>query len=172
MRKLVYGMAVSLDGFMEGPKGETDWMSYDPGQENDEYIRRFDAFLRGRKTYERMVRMGAGADAFKGIKSYIFSNSLNEVKAGFQHVKSDGLKWVRQMKNEEGKDIALYGGAILGSAMVNAGLVDELVLSVQSILLGDGKPMFLNISQRIRMKLIKTRAYTAGIILHYQVKNE
>lgn len=171
MRRIVYGMAVSLDGFMEGPHGETDWMSYDASQDPDEYIKPFDTFLMGRKTYQAMRRMGVGANAFKGIKNYVFSNSIGEVAEGFQLVKGDGVAVIDRMKRDDGKDMAVYGGAVLGCSLINAGLLDEVVLSIQSILLGEGNPMFQNIRKRKGMKLVKTKRSTHGVILHYQVEN-
>jgi len=171
MRRIVYGMAVSLDGFMEGPHGETDWMSYDASQDPDEYIKPFDAFLVGRKTYQAMRRMGTGGSAFKGIKNYVFSNSMDDVAEGFQLVKGDGVAVIDRMKRADSKDMAVYGGAVLGCSLINAGLVDEVVVSIQSILLGDGNPMFQNIRKRTSMKLVKTKKGTQGVILHYQVVN-
>ncbi len=171
MRKVVYGMAVSLDGFMEGPNGETDWMSYNPGDSN-EYIKPFDTFLLGRKSYEIMMKMGASANAFPGIASYVFSKSLAKVAEGFNLISTDAVPEVRRMKNAPGKDIALCGGALLASSLINAGLVDEIVLSIQSILLGSGKPMFQNLDKRIKTKLVKMKTNPGGVVLHYQVGDQ
>lgn len=171
MRKIVYGMAVSLDGFVEGPQGESDWMTYDPGIDPSEYIKPFDTFLMGRKSYQTLMKSGGSANAFPGIKQYVFSHSLKEVAKGFQLINGDGIAAVREMKEMGGKDIAVYGGAEWGASLLGAGLVDEVVLSVQSILLGEGRPMFQSREERMKMELMNAKPTRFGIILHYKVLN-
>lgn len=81
MRKIVAGFAASLDGYIEGPKGEIDWILIDEKIDFADYFRRFDAFLFGRKTYEKAVEMFR--QPAKGISNYVFSNTLTSVDPNF-----------------------------------------------------------------------------------------
>ena len=133
MRKLVSGFASSLDGYIEGPKGEFDWILIDKEIDFAEMNKRYDAFFYGRKTYEAFGKIGK-PDA--SAKHYVFSNSLETVNEGFILVKGDLLNEVSQIKNEAGKDIAVFGGAGLLASLLNAGLVNEIAISIIPVLLG------------------------------------
>ncbi|MEI9944713.1 MAG: dihydrofolate reductase family protein [Chitinophagaceae bacterium] len=76
---------------------------------------------------------------------------------------------VNAIKNQQGKDIWLYGGATLTSSLINLGLVDEMALAVHPVLLGAGKPLFQHLPQRIKLKLISSKEYPSGLVmLSYQ----
>src|SRR5687768_7715632 len=141
MRKLVAGFAVSLDGYMEGPNGEYDWMLEKPAPEFDfaASAKRFDTFLIGRKTYEKLLSFGSGA--FPGFRQYVFSRTLEQVEPGFTLIRDNVLETVNSLKNQPGKDIALYGGASLLASLLEVRVVDEISMMVVPILLGSGKPM-------------------------------
>ncbi len=81
MRKVILALAVSLDGFIEGPKGEYDWCFTDQDYGLSDFFKRIDAMFIGRKTYEMMLNMGNnGGSGFPKLKEYIFSTTLNKVK--------------------------------------------------------------------------------------------
>jgi dihydrofolate reductase len=170
MRKITAGFAVSVDGFIEGPHGEYDWIIIDKEFDFAEHMKRIDTFLMGRKTYEMVSKMEG--NAFPHIKNYVFSNTITEVAEGYTLIKKDIKEAVEEIKNGEGKDIAVFGGATLLASLLNLGLVDELVLSVIPIILGRGKPMFGEIYSRIPLKFSHSRTLPNGtIMLTYQVTN-
>ena len=171
MRKIILSLAVSLDGFIEGPNGEYDWCFTDQDYGLSDLFKRIDAVFIGRKTYEMTLEMGEDNSAgMPKLKEYIFSTTLKEVKEGATLINHDIETEVEKIKQEEGKDIWLFGGAGLTTSLLNAGLVNELSLAVHPILLGAGKPLFNNIKERTNLTLINTKAYSTGlIVLNYSL---
>ena len=164
MRKVILGVAVSLDGFIEGPNGEYDWCFTDQDYSLKEFFKRFDTIFVGRKTYEMSSEMEGGSAGFPKFKEYIFSTTLDKVKEGATLIKEDVKIKVEKIKTEKGKDIWLFGGAGLTTSLMNSGLVDELSLAVHPVILGGGKPLFSNIKDRINLTLIDTRTYSTGLV--------
>ncbi len=164
MRKLILGVAVSLDSFIEGPNGDYDWCLTDQDYGLKEFFKRIDTIFVGRKTYEMSSEMEGGPAGFPKFKEYVFSTTLDKVKGGATLIKEDIKIEVEKIKNEKGKDIWLFGGANLTTSLMNLGLVDELSLAVHPILLGGGKPLFNNIKDRIKLTLVDTKKYSTGLV--------
>lgn len=164
MRKIILGLAVSLDGFIEGPNGEYDWCFTDQDYGLNEFFKRIDSIFVGRKSYEMSLGMEEGIAGFPKFREYVFSRTLTTVKEGATLVNGDTLAEVTKIKNEPGKDIWLFGGAELTSSLMNLGLVDEIGLAVHPILLGAGKPLFNNIKERIHLNLVDAKTYSTGLV--------
>jgi dihydrofolate reductase len=163
MRKIILGLAVSLDGFIEGPNGEYDWCFTDQDYGLSEFFKRVDSVFMGRKSYELTQNMKGGS-GLPPMKEYVFSNTLEQVREGSILLKGDIKKQVLKIKEEEGKDIWLFGGASLTSSLMNDKLVDEVWLSVHPILLGAGKPLFQDIKKRVELVLTESKAYDTGLV--------
>jgi dihydrofolate reductase len=119
----------------------------------------------GRKSYEVAQAMGDAATAgFPKLNEYIFSTTLDTVKDGAILIKKNVREEIEKIRNEKGKDIWLFGGAKLITSLLKLGLVDELWLSVHPIILGTGKPLFSDISERIHLKLIHCQTYSTGLV--------
>ena len=173
MRKLILGVAISLDGFIEGPGGEYDWCFTDEDYGLNEFFKRIDAIFVGRKTYEMTLGMEGGNAGFPKFKEYVFSTTLDRVKDGAILIKDNIQDEVEKIKRGPGKDIWLFGGARLTTSLMNLNLVDELSLAVHPILLGAGKPLFQNINNRINLNLINTKTYSSGLVsLTYTLKHD
>jgi dihydrofolate reductase len=173
MRKLIAGFATSLDGYIEGPNGEYDWIIYDKEQYKElaAQWKKIDAMFYGRKTYEVVLKNSSKQknNPFAHMKHYVFSNSLRKVKENFILVKGDVREQIMKIKNEPGKDIAVFGGAELVCSLINLKLIDELVLAICPVILGDGKPFFINIKERNYFTLKECKTYSSGLIsLTYQ----
>ena len=165
MRKVILGVAVSLDGFIEGPNGEYDWCFTDQDYGLSDFFKRVDTVFIGRKTYEMTLTMGDNANSgFPKLKEYIFSTTLDKVKDGASLIKSNTKIEVENIKKQKGKDIWLFGGAGLTTSLINLGLVDEISLAVHPVLLGNGKPLFNNINGRIKLTLANTKTYSTGLV--------
>ena len=170
MRKVILGLAVSLDGFIEGPNGEYDWCVMDPEYDLNEFFKRVDSIFVGRKTYEMSLGMEGGPPGFPKFKEYVFSTTLAKVKDGAMLINKNIEAEVGTIKRQQGKDIWLFGGANLTTSLLNLGLVDELSLAVYPVILGGGKPLFSNIDKRIGLKLLASRSYSTGLItLNYSL---
>jgi len=166
MRKIILQLAVSLDGFIEGPNGEFDWCFTDDDYGMTEFFKRIDAIFIGRKSYELTLTLGGSTPpGFAALKEYVFSNSLDKVEGDRILVSGDIAKEVNKLKTEPGKDIWLYGGASLTTAFINLDLVDEMALAVHPVLLGTGKFLFQNIPGRIPLQLINTQTYPTGLVM-------
>jgi dihydrofolate reductase len=165
MRKIILGLAVSLDGFIEGPNGEYDWCLTDQDYGMSEFLARFDSLFMGRKSYEQILSMGdVTMPGFPKLKEYVFSNTLNTVKKDYVLVRGDIAGQVNRIKDEPGKDIWLWGGAGLTASLMNLGMVDEISLAVHPILLGSGKYLFSRIDHRIQLDLVDTKSYSTGLV--------
>src|SRR5690606_38761978 len=114
-----------------------------------DFYKNVDTIFMGRKSWDLVVSQatsGNGEHPYKGMKIYVFSNTLKSIDQENVHVVSgDVVKEVKRMITEPGKDIWLFGGAELTTLFLNENLVDELWLSIHPILLGAGKPLFTNI---------------------------
>ena len=164
MRKVILGLAVSLDGFIEGPNGEYDWCFTDQDYGMSEFFQRIDSVFIGRKSYELTLTMGdAAMPGFPKLTNYVFSTTLKEVKPGDILIKGDTAA-VKRIKNEPGKDIWLFGGASLTASLLNLGLIDEMSLAVHPIILGGGKLLFSNIKHRIPLTLTDAKTYSSGLV--------
>lgn len=163
MRKVVYNCAVSLDGFIEGPNGEFDWCMTDQDYGMGVFMERIDAVLYGRKSYELVLKMGQPFG--KEHEHYVFSTTLTEAAKNVTLIKDKVSEQVRALKAAPGKDIWLFGGADLAGSLMNEGLVDELSLAVHPIVLGQGKPLFTNVQQRVQYKLEGAKTYDTGLIM-------
>ena len=165
MRKVILGLAVSLDSYIEGPNGEYDWCFTDQDYGMSDFYKRIDSLFIGRKSYELMLTMGDTVMlGFPKLTEYVFSTTLKEVKPGSVLIKGDIEAEVKRIKNEPGKDIWLFGGASLTGSLLNLALIDELWLAVHPIILGAGKPLFNNIQNRIWLTLQDTKTYSTGLV--------
>lgn len=167
MRKVILGVALSLDGFIEGPDGEYDWCLTDQDYGMSDFMKRIDAIFYGRKSYEMMLGMdqGGNENPFANVKSYVFSNTVTKPYDGTELVSGNFVKNVQAIKTQDGKDIWLWGGASLTTSFMNAGLIDEMNLAVHPIVLGSGKPLFQDIDGRKHFTLKSSQAYSTGLVM-------
>ena len=165
MRKIILQLAVSLDGYIEGPKGEFDWCFMDQDYGMSAFFKRVDTTFMGRKTYELALSMeGEIPEGFPKMKEYVFSKTMKKVKEGVILVKGNIKKEVEKIKKEKGRDIWLFGGAELISLLMNLELVDEIILAVHPVILGGGKALFKDINERTWLTLTDHKIYPSGLV--------
>jgi dihydrofolate reductase len=187
MRKVTYGGAVSLDFYLAGENEAIDWLrsSEDVNAIIKESWKGVDTMLMGRKTFEFGQRMGGGP-AMKGVTTYVFSRTLESVPEGVELVRDDAADFVRALKAKDGPstslrtggpssglgtgDIIVMGGGELGSALIEAGLVDEIGFNVHPLLLGGGIPAFRPMARRVELDLIEARPIAKScVLMRYKV---
>jgi len=140
-RRLRYGVAASLDGFIAGPNGEYDWIGTDPSIDFAAMYRQFDTAVMGRKTYEVVAAMGEDA-GMRGLDVVVFSRTLPPVaKRGLRIVNDDPGKILADLKRMPGGDIWLFGGGELCRTLLDAGLVDTIEVAVVPVVLSVGVPL-------------------------------
>lgn len=175
MRKLILGLAITLDGYIEGPNGEYDWCFTDQDYGLKGFFTRVDAIFIGRKSYEMLQQYtdsnnGETIPGMPAMTEYVFSRTLTSVKKGAVLISENSITEARRIKEQPGKDIWLYGGASLTDALLKEGLVDELWLSVHPILLGSGKPLFRENDGRTTISLLECKTYESGLVsLRYSI---
>lgn len=140
-RRLRYGVAVSLDGFIAGPNGEYDWIVMDPSIDFAAMYKEYDTAVMGRKTYD-VLTAGGGHGEMPGLDVVVFSRTLPPATLpGVRIVNEEPRKVVAALKKKPGRDIWLYGGGALFRSLLDAGLVDTVEVAVIPVLLGAGIPL-------------------------------
>jgi dihydrofolate reductase len=173
-RRIILDLAVTLDGFIEGGNGEVDWCIMDAEMGFIDFLKQIDTILYGRKSYDLWGQYTPDKDCtdtekemwqlVHGKKKYVFSRAQKGNGNKATYINDHIIEEVNKLKNKPGKDIWLYGGASLITAFINLGLVDELRLSVHPVILGEGKPLFIDIKQRVNLKIVNTRTFSSGVV--------
>jgi dihydrofolate reductase len=170
MRRILYSVAMSLDGFIAGPQGEYDWIPNEPEIDWKAFSARFDTVLMGRKSYEAASSSGYG---MPGMKTYVFSRTLppGRQKKKVTIVGDDLDNVISELRRTPGKEIWLFGGGELFRSLLDRGHVDIVEIGLVPVLLGGGIPFLPNPASRARLRLTEHRLYTkTGIMmLTYEV---
>jgi dihydrofolate reductase len=165
VRRVIYSVAASLDGYIAGPDGDFDWIPMDPDIDWDAFISRFDTMLSGRKTYELMASGQSGA-SLPELETFVFSRTLDQADhPSVTIVSENAASTVQQLREAEGKDIWLMGGGILFSSLLEAELVDAIEIGLIPIVLGEGLQLLAPTRCRAQLTLTDTKAYPSGIVL-------
>ena len=174
MRKVTFGGACSLDNFIARQDDSFDWLLWT--KEVEELMRTYwktiDTVLMGRRTYEVASKSSRGGGGYSGVKTYVFSRTLKKRSSKkLTFVSEDAVSFVRRLKEEEGKDICLMGGGVLAKSLFEAGLIDEVGLNIQPVLLGSGIPLFYEMPHQIDLELVKCQELTNGcVVVTYRTK--
>jgi dihydrofolate reductase len=185
MRKVILAMEMSLDGLIEGPNGEMDWLvsGEEDWQEMFKDLESVDTYLLGRKMYpiyaaywrSVLTNVSSPIDELRYAKladksqHIVFSKTLTTVEWKNTRIAVDPLAEINHLKKQPGKDMVIWGGAELAATFINLGLVDRYRITLNPTILGGGKPMFNNISQRRKLKLLESRPMKSGAtILWYE----
>ncbi len=179
-------MHASLDGFVAGPNGEMDWIKFDDALFNfvGTMTDQADTALYGRVTYEMMQAYwptaGDGPNAgkherehsawYNKVSKVVLSRTMQD--AGLQNttVISDQLQEnINNIKQQEGKNILIFGSPRASQSLLNEDLVDEFWLFLNPIILGKGMPLFNTVTGTTPLKLVESKTFDCGVIaLHYE----
>ena len=171
MRRICYSVATSLDGYVAGPKGESDWIVMDPEIDFRALFARFDTVLMGRRTFEAASAQGHGG-AMPGVRSFVVSKTLDPKKHPGVTILGAGLEAeLDRLRSAPGKDIWLFGGGGLFKSLLDLGQVDSVELSVIPVLLGGGTPLLPPGGARRKLRLVQSRSLkaTGTVMLEYAV---
>jgi dihydrofolate reductase len=180
MRRIVAFLVTTVDGYYEGPNQEFDWPVVD--QEFNEFglqqLEEFDTLLFGRVTYQGMAAYWPTPAAeqddprvaakMNGLPKIVVSRTLEAAEwANTRLLSGDLAEELTRLKQQPGKDIAIFGSSNLTVSLLQLGLVDELRIMVHPVVLGDGKSLFRTATERISLTLVGTRAFESGSVMLY-----
>ncbi len=161
MRPLLLNLAVTLDGYIEGPNGEIDWCLADQDYGMTAFLARCDALLMGRKSYESLLKYDPSAWPDK--QRIVFSRTLHTSDPNTAVYTGNLVAEVQRLKHGQGTSIWLFGGGNVIGQCLEAGLVDELCISIHPLLLGSGVPLYSTIP-RTALKLLDSVTYDSGLV--------
>jgi dihydrofolate reductase len=166
MRKIIYGVGTSLDGYIARLDGSLDFLHLRPSNYSmGPFFKTIDVGLMGRKTYEVAVRMSGGKFQSHGLRCYIFSRSLPEgERDGAIFVREEPKRFVEELRKNKGKDIWLAGGGELTREFLKEDLVDELYLGIVPVLVGGGIPLFAPGFPQREFTLMENKAYSGDLV--------
>lgn len=185
MRKLKLQMQMSVDGFVGGPNGELDFMTWDWDESLKKYVgnltESFDTILLGRKMTDGFISHWTNivnnhpdspeypsAKIFVDTPKVVFSKTLNKSNwTNTRLTKGDIVDEINRLKKEEGKDIIVYGGANFASSLVENNLIDEYYLFVNPAVIGKGLSIFHQTNGKKSLKLVESKFFDCGIVLHH-----
>ncbi len=182
MRKLKLQVQMSVDGFVAGPNGELDWMVWDWDDDLKSYVGQLTesigTILLGKKMVDGFITHWmevagnpdhpehAAAVKFVETPKVVFSRTLSRSEwENTVIAPGDLAAEVNRLKSQAGKDMIVYGGATLVSALIQAGLVDEFYLFVNPAVLGSGLTIFKDLNQRLDLRLMRSIPFDCSIIL-------
>ena len=188
MRNLIFFMHITLDGFVAGTNGELDWAKVD--EELFDFVATMtanaDGALYGRITYQLMESYWPTAAEqpnaskhdrehaawYNKVSKVVLSTTLNETELINTKVFKENISdSINELKQQEGKNILIFGSPTASLSLLNLGLIDELWLFVNPIILGEGMPLFKKVNEKIILELVETKTFSCGVIaLHYKTK--
>lgn len=168
VRKIVLFIASSLDGFIAREDGGIDWLFSDADYGYTKFFKSVDTVIMGRKTYD--LSLTFCAYPYKGKKGYVFTRKPARRQDKNVEFVPDLVTLCKKLIRSPGKNIWLVGGGDIISVLMNAGLVDEIILSTHPIILGKGIPLFRDIKREINLRLVKSIKFDTGLLqAHYVV---
>lgn len=138
-----------------------------------DYWKTIDTIVMGRKTYEAALKMNKGRNSlYSGMKSYVLSRTLKPQKhRNLEIVSGDAVKFMKQLKKADGKDICVMGGGELARSLFDAELIDEIGFNIHPVLLGSGIPLFHEMKRQIDLELLECKRFQNGCVyVSYRVK--
>ena len=171
MRKVKLFIASSLDCYIAREDGGIDWLFTDADYGYTKFYDSIDTIIVGRKSYDQSLTLDEYP--YKGKKVYVFTRKKvrkNNNEQGVEYIDTKIQDFVTSLTQSIGKDIWLIGGGEIVSVLLNAGLVDEIILSIHPIILGTGIPLLRDIQKEVNLKLENSLSFDSGLTqLYYKV---
>ena len=177
-RRIIVYIATSADGFIARKDGSVDWLdrphpkgAYGMGA----FLKATDTILWGRKTFEQSFVLGGGPDTFGGgFKHYVFTRSPGTWEhKGFPCINTPPAEFAAKLRAEPGKNIWMMGGASIIASFLDAGAIDEFIIHVIPVMLGEGIPLLGEGKRTVDLHLVNTRSFSDGVVrLHYSVSSQ
>lgn len=174
-RRIIVNIATSADGYIARPDGNLDWLIQRPAPKGfyglPDLERSIDAKVLGRNTFDWSQRMGA---RFGGkVVHYVFSRREPPASApaGVQFVPEPIGTFAERIRSQVGKNVWLMGGGGIIASFLDAGAIDEFIISIVPILIGQGIPLFAPRHRDVALSLLRAQDFPDGVVqLHYAVQ--
>jgi len=173
-RKIIVNIATSADGFIARPDGDLDWLTSRRAPKGfyglPKFARSVDAKILGRKTFDRSVKMGARFST--DDMHYVFSRRPPaSVPAGVQFVTQSISAFAERIRKEAGKNVWMMGGGEIIGAFLDEGAIDEFIVTVIPMFMGEGIPLLAPRRRDVPLRLLSARPFSDGVVqLHYEVQ--
>jgi dihydrofolate reductase len=176
MRKIILALAASLDGYIARENGDVDWLKMEDlsegADEMQEFFSSIDTIFWGRKTYEKGLEMGGSPEMYGDVMNYVFSRSPQASEGkNLRFITENVKEEVEKLKSGAGKNIWLMGGGELAKSFFEAGLIDEIIIGIQPVMLGSGIPLFLPHARETNLETFDVKTRASGTVqISYRVK--
>ena len=178
MRKIKLFISSSLDGYIAKEDEDTSWLFSDEDYGYKKFYDSIDTVIMGRKTYQKALKLEEYP--FKEKNCYIFTKNTIFTTTGTDTLKrttdenikviNNVIDFIKNLVNADGKNIWLVGGSEIISILMNANMVDEIILSIHPLILGNGISLFREIKRQIKLKVLNSITYNSGLIqIHYKI---
>jgi dihydrofolate reductase len=172
VRKVILYIAMSLDGYIARENGDISWLSLVEEKGEDygysKFINSIDTVIMGRKTYEKVISFGIEFP-HKNKKCYVISRTKNGTDDNVEYYSGNIEKLITYLKNKEGNDIFVDGGAEVINELIKINLIDEYVISILPIFLGKGIRLFKDGRPEQMLKLLESTKFSTGLVqLRYE----
>lgn len=174
--KIILDLAITLDGYIEGPNGEVDWCIMDEEMNFNHFLEQIDTIIYGKKSYDLWGEFMPNLkddqfgdkmmwDQIHSKQKFVFTSQNYSDKAHTKFINGDDISSkVLKIKKHSNKDIWLYGGSTIITTFINLNLIDEYRLSIHPVILGSGKPLFEHNQNRVNISLCNTHVYKSGVV--------
>ncbi len=172
-RKVIVYIATSIDGFIAKTDGDISFLDTVAGSGEDygysDFINSVDTVIMGRKTYDKVLSFGIG-NPHAAIQSYIITRTERKSEDNVTFYTGDITALVNALKSNQGKHIFVDGGAEIVNLLLQHRLIDEIIISIVPVLLGEGIRLFDTNRPPVQMQLVGSTQYASGLVqIHYKL---
>ena len=173
-RKIIVHIATSADGYIARPDGDLDWLTNRPAPKGfygiPAFTRTIDTTLFGRKTFDESLRLGATFDG--KTRTFVFSRRPPpaSLPRGVEFVSEPVDRFVERLREEKGKNIWMMGGGDLIASFLDANAIDEFIISIMPVFIGEGIPLIAPRHREQKLRLRSVKPFPDGVVqVHYDV---
>lgn len=172
-RKVILYIAISIDGYIARKNGDIDWLNGDGSDPTsdlgyNEFYENIDTIILGKTTYNQFVNeLSVDVWPYEGKESFVFTNENIEDNENVKFINEDICKFIKVLKEKEGKDIWIVGGAELTSYLTKENLIDEYIISTMPTVIGEGISLFKEGTRELKFKLKSTKVCNGIVMTHY-----